>query len=209
MAIYKQKGSNNWWFKFTWRGELIRESTRQPNKRVAEQIEAARRTQLAKGEVGIRDRTQVPTLDDFIRDKFLPHIVATKADKPRTVEFYGTCAGNLTKENGLSALRLDSIKSEHTTAFVEKRRLAGMKISTINRDLATLRRILRLAVEWHVITALPLVKLLSGEATRDKVLPVDDEERYLTQTNGSLHAIAAIMLDCGLRPGRMPPAAMG
>lgn len=200
MAIYKQKGSNNWWFKFTWRGERIRESTRQPNKRVAEQIEAARKTQLAKGEVGIRDRSLAPTLHDFIRDKFMPHIVTTKADKPRTVVFYGTCAANLTADPALSALRLDSIKSEHTTAFIEWRRANGKKVSTINRDLATLRRLLRLAVEWQVITALPLVKLLGGESTRDRVLTVDDEECYLTMTSGPLHTIAAIMLDCGLRP---------
>ena len=56
MAVYKQKDSANWWFKFTWNGKLIRESTKQDNKRVAEQMEAARKTGLAKGEVGIRDQ---------------------------------------------------------------------------------------------------------------------------------------------------------
>jgi len=60
--VYKQKKSKYWWYKFTWNGELIRESTKQTNKRVAEQMEAAHRTALAKGEVGIRDRRPVPTL---------------------------------------------------------------------------------------------------------------------------------------------------
>jgi len=32
MAIYKQKGSKNWWYKFNWNGELIRESRNQANK---------------------------------------------------------------------------------------------------------------------------------------------------------------------------------
>jgi hypothetical protein len=35
MAIYKQQGSNNRWYKFTWSGRSIRESTKQANKRVA------------------------------------------------------------------------------------------------------------------------------------------------------------------------------
>ena len=39
MAVFKR--GRVWWYKFTWKGEPIRESTKQTNKRVAEQIEAA------------------------------------------------------------------------------------------------------------------------------------------------------------------------
>jgi hypothetical protein len=52
MAVYKR--GRVWWYKFNWNGEPIRESTKQTNKRVAEQIEAAKRMALAKGEVGIK-----------------------------------------------------------------------------------------------------------------------------------------------------------
>lgn len=61
MAIYKQPKSKYWWYKFTWNGEQIRESTKQTNKRVAEQMEAAHRTALAKGEMGIRDKKPART----------------------------------------------------------------------------------------------------------------------------------------------------
>jgi hypothetical protein len=40
MAIYKRGDVR--WYKFTFKGELIRESTKQGNKRVACQIEDAR-----------------------------------------------------------------------------------------------------------------------------------------------------------------------
>ncbi len=62
MAIYKQKGSKNWWYKFNWNGALIRESTKQTNKRTAESMEAAHRASLAKGEVGIREKKLAPTV---------------------------------------------------------------------------------------------------------------------------------------------------
>jgi hypothetical protein len=65
MAVDKQAKSKCWWYKFTWNGHLIRESTKQNNKRVAEQMEAAHRTALAKGQVGIRDRKPIPTLRDL------------------------------------------------------------------------------------------------------------------------------------------------
>ena len=59
MAVYKR--GHVWWYKFTWNGMPIRESTKQTNKRVAEQIEAAHKTSLAKGEVGIRQKKRTPT----------------------------------------------------------------------------------------------------------------------------------------------------
>jgi integrase len=46
MAIYKR--GKIYWYKFVWNGELIRESTKQGNDKVARQMEAAHRTRLAK-----------------------------------------------------------------------------------------------------------------------------------------------------------------
>ena len=45
MAVYKR--GQVWWYKFTWNGEAIRESTKQSNKRIAEQIQATHRASLA------------------------------------------------------------------------------------------------------------------------------------------------------------------
>ena len=87
MAVYKQARSNKWWYKFRWNGELIRESTKQTNKRIAEQMEAAHKTSLAKGEVGIREKKPVPTLKQFAENDFLPYVDATFAAKPKTKEY--------------------------------------------------------------------------------------------------------------------------
>src|SRR5947209_1287230 len=95
MALYKQKTSNKWWYKFRWNGKLIRESTKQSNKRVAEQMEAAHKTSLAKGEVGIRERKPAPTLKEFADNDFLPYVRATFAAKAKTRSYY---------ENGVRAL---------------------------------------------------------------------------------------------------------
>lgn len=50
-----------YWYKFMWLGKLVRESTKQGNDKVARQMEAAHRTSLAKGEVGIREKKPLPT----------------------------------------------------------------------------------------------------------------------------------------------------
>ena len=51
-----------YWYKFMWKGRLIREPTKQGNDKVARNMESAHRTSLAKGEVGIGDKKPAPTL---------------------------------------------------------------------------------------------------------------------------------------------------
>lgn len=188
MAVYKQKNSNKWWYKFSWNGELIRESTKQTNKRVAEQMEAAHKTALAKGEVGIREKKRVPTLKEFAEKDFLPFVRSTLAEKPNTVRFYENSVRNLNTFDELSSQRIDGISSDLIAAFVKYRRSQvhprrknkRLEVSTINRDLATLRRMFRLAQEWgRVQSILPKVTLLAGENQRERVLSADEENNYL------------------------------
>jgi len=86
VAVYKR--GRVWWYRFVWNGESIRESTKQTNKRVAEQIEAAHKTSLAKGEVGIREKKPVPTLREFAERDFLPFTESRFQNKPKTLEYY-------------------------------------------------------------------------------------------------------------------------
>lgn len=178
--VYKQKTSNNWWYKFVWNGELVRESTKQSNKRVAEQMAAAHRTRLAKGEVGIRDKTVAPTLAEFAENHFLPFVRTTSADKPNTVRFYQNSVNNLKGASALAGLHMDAITSESIADYVAKRKAGNVEVSTVNRDLATLRRMFHLAQEWgKVEKVLPRVKLLSGENRRERVLTTEEETAYL------------------------------
>jgi integrase len=183
MAVYKR--GDVWWYKFNWNGEPIRESTKQSNKRIAEQMEAAHKTSLAKGEVGLRDRKPVPTLKDFAEHDFLPFVRSTSAGKPRTVTFYATTVANLSRFGKLAKLRLDAITAEVLADFAAFRRENGMQTSTINRDLATVRRMFHLAQEWgRVTTVLPRVRMLSGERQRERVLTEEQERTYLEAAVG-------------------------
>jgi integrase len=199
MAVYKQtKTSKIWWYSFVWRGERIQESTRQTNKRVAQQIESARQTQLAKGEVGIKDRPQVPTLRQFAEGTFLPYIRTLKAGKPATVAFYTQRCSRLIE--AMADTKLDAFNTSDITAYVEARRKAKMAVATVNRDLATLRRMLKLAVAEGVIPHACQVKRLPDEATRERVLTHAEESLYLSAATPLLYAIAVIMMDCDPRP---------
>ena len=178
MAVYRR--GKIWWYKFNWYGELIRESTKQSNKRTSEQMEAAHKASLAKGEVGIRDRKPAPTLKDFAEQDFKPYIESRFQDKPKTLEYYRTGLKNLIAYAPLAGCALDAITVERISGFVAKRREAGLEVSSINRQLEVLRRMLKLATEWgKVEKALPKVEMLPRENRRDRVLSTDEEVRYL------------------------------
>lgn len=68
MALYRR--GCVWWFEFWYRGERIRQSTKLKDK--ARDAESAVRTALAQGDFGILERKPVPTLRDFIDERFEP-----------------------------------------------------------------------------------------------------------------------------------------
>jgi integrase len=178
MAVYKR--GRVWWYKFTWNGDPIRESTKQTNKRTAEQIEAAHKTSLAKGEVGIREKKPVPTLLQFAERDFLPHVRNQFAEKPTTLAYYQIQVGHLTRYGPLAAAPVDAVAPEMISDFVAKWREAGYQVSSINRALQVLRRMLRVAVEWgRAEKAAPRVSLLPGERRRERVLSLTEEAAYL------------------------------
>ena len=205
MGVYKRGGT--YWFKFVWNGETVRESAKTGNKRTAEQIEAARKTALAKGEAGIRDRRPVPTLKAFV-PRFDKAIETNCAEKPRTVEFYKSRSSQLAKSE-LGVRRLDRIdedlieKYRQTRAATKSRLGRVLAPGSINRELATLRRLMRLAYDWKVIDRVPRIKMLRGERNREFTLPSDREAVYLAALPFPLCDVATVLLDTGLRLGEL------
>jgi integrase len=178
MAVYKR--GRVWWYRFVWNGESIRESTKQGNKRTAEQIEAAHKTSLAKGEVGIREKKAVPTLRQFATQNFLPHVRSQFGGKPATLAYYQIQVAHLTGHEPLAAAPVDAITPEIVSGFVAKWKEAEYQVSSTNRALQVMRRMLRLAVEWgHSERAAPRISLLPGERRRERVLSPTEEATYL------------------------------
>ena len=78
MSIYKR--GDVYWYKFMWQGEVIRESTKQGNDKQARKMEAAHRTRLADGLVGIREKRAVPPLREFCEKRFMDSVYGCAQD---------------------------------------------------------------------------------------------------------------------------------
>jgi integrase len=204
MAVYKRGGV--WWYEFVFGGRRVRQSTHHSNKRVAEQIEAAHKTGLAMGEVGIEERKPVPTLREFA-SRFERAIEVQCAEKPSTVKFYKRKLKTLLADDSLAAARLNTIDEASVEAYTQarsritSRRKKLLAPGSINRELATLRRLLRLAHEWKLIQRVPRVRLLRGEKSREFVLSHQQEPAYLAVCPSTLSDVALLLLDTGLRLG--------
>jgi integrase len=129
------------------------------------------------------------------------------AEKPATVEFYKAKLKNLLADEMLSARRIDSIDEAVIEQYVQSRgkaksrRKMALAPGSINRELATLRRLLRLAHEWKEISRVPRIRLLRGERHREFVLNPTQEPAYLAVCPTPLADVAVLLLDTGLRLG--------
>jgi integrase len=191
-----------YWYKFMWNGQLVRESTKQGNDKVARQMEAAHRTSLAKGEVGIRDKKPVPTVSAFIDRRFEPWARATfeKTSLKTWRDFYKVGIRAIKEYKALASLRLDEVTSEKAAEFAAYRQSQGLKVSTANSSLRVLRRILGVAVEWGELHSAPKIKKLPGERHREHVVSFEEEAIYLATASEPLSSVAAVLVDTGLRP---------
>ncbi|HEY4933664.1 MAG TPA: site-specific integrase [Terriglobales bacterium] len=197
MAIYKR--GSIYWYKFTFNGEAIRESTRQKNQHTARQMEAAHRASLAKGEVGIRDKKTAPTLAEFISQRLEPWAEASTSAKT-WLDYYRPGLRTIQAYKPLANLRLNEITSENAAAFAAWRQSAGLQVSSVNSSLQVLRRAMRLAAEWGVIDVAPSIRMLPGERHREHVVTYEEEARYLAAAPEPLASFAAILVDSGMRP---------
>lgn len=198
MSIYKR--GSVYWYKFMWDGELVRESTRQRNDKVARQMEAAHKTALAKGEVGIREKKPIPTLQQFSTSQFMPWVEATFAAKQKTMLWYRNGVRRLLGYARLADTPLDQIAGDHIAAYIAQRQSEHMQVSSINRELQVLRRMLRIAIEWGAVDRAARIKMLPGEHHREFVLSAGEEARYLAAAPEPLASVATILSDTGLRP---------
>ena len=108
-------------------------------------------------------------------------------------------------------MKLDQITTDHGSI------IEGLSAANTNNALRTLRRMLKKAHEWQLLSAVPIVKLVE-EQGREQLIEPWMEQQLLTVTAGPrltpkgkrsrvgwepFRTILLIMLDSGLRPGEI------
>jgi integrase len=204
MSIFKR--GKFYWYHFVFNGEHVQESTKQGNPRVARQIEAAHRTALAKGEVGIREKEPLPPFNKAM-ENFLNWSRKEHAAHPRTHSRYRTSSTALLKYFG--ALRLDTITPEDVERFktqrageVGSRTRRNLRPATVNRELACGKAMYNFAKKGQSRLGNPFsgVRFLPEDNEQMRVLTYEEQQKYLDAASQPLRDIAILMLETGMRP---------
>src|SRR5579872_500263 len=204
MAVFKRGAT--WWYQFYYRGLRIQESTRQGSKRVALDMQAARRTALARGEVGLLEIPPVPTFDTAMK-AFLAWSKENHHAHPKTHERYVTSSRALAlyfKKMPINRIAAEdveafksfrqSVKSAHT-----KRKL---RPASINRELACLKAMLNRYIMSGVIHQNPVCKIqfLDEDNEQQRVISFQEQNTYLLLASQPLRDVVTVMVETGMRP---------
>ncbi len=218
--IYKR--GKTYWFEFVFEGKRIRQSAKTTNRRAAEQIEAAFKVKLAKGEVDLNfEKKEVPNFKTAIAE-FLVWSKTEHAATPSTTRRYETATkalfsyfGNISLDR-ISSVEVEKFKewrSKQTkqppTKKLKNNKKATTKLvikpATVNKELACLKIIFNHFIKSDILIKNPVsrVKFLKENNEIYVVLTEAEEKLYLMACSQPLRDVAALILDCGCRPDEL------
>ncbi len=198
MSVFKRKGSPYYRYDFHFDGRRFQGSTKLTNRKAAGQAESILRARLAQSRAGIVQRKPVPVFWGFAQE-FLERAKAELRVKSSLR--YQVSLRSLKPWFGVK--RLDEITADEIERYKQSRLEQGRSPSTVNRDLACLRRILLFAVKLDLIGTTPFVAhkvRFLKEHGRERILSFEEERHYLAAASLLLRDVATLILEMGLRP---------
>ena len=186
-----------WWMAYVTAGKQHCESTQTANKRLAQRILNIRLAEIIEGRFRL-PKSKPPRLARF-SEEFLESI-----RHQNTKKRYASSVANLRAHFG--DVPLSEIAPEGIDEFKEARLADKVRAATVNRDLAVLRRMLRIAETRRLIAASPFreVEMLEERKERRQphILTFKEEEKLLAVAPEQIRVLAVLILDTGLRSGR-------
>jgi len=198
MSVFKRENSPFYQYDFVFMGRRFWGSTKLANRKAAERFVSKMREKLAQSRGGILDPEPPPLFATFS----LEFLTRTEAElRPKSWKRYQVSLNSL--RPWFDAKRLDEIRADDIERFKQSRLEEGCSPSTVNRDLACLRRILSFALRMDLLTTTPFVARkvrFLKERGRERILTFEEERRYLKVARNPLRDIGTLMLEMGLRP---------
>lgn len=195
MGIYKR--GRIYWLALTVDGKHICLSTGCTNKRMAQKVLDLRKAQIIEGRFGL-PKSNPPTLKEWA-EQFLESI-----QHANTKRSYKSCIQTLNEFFG--AGRLSEITPDRIELFKTTRLKSGAGPAIINRNLAVLRRMLKLAARQRLIIRTPFeeVDFLEERSHRrqPRILGFDEQVRLEAVAPPLLRTLVVLLTEAGLRVGR-------
>jgi integrase len=194
VGLYKRNNSRFWWMNYVAEGIKRNESTGTTNKRLANRILQKKLADISEGRFRLVS-SHPPTLSEW-GGQFLEGIL-----NPNTHRVYTSCLNTLNEYFG--SISLDEISPVGIEEFKLKRIKAGAGPAIINRNLALLRRMSKLAARRRLIARSPFdeVEFLDERSVRrmPKILSYEEQRRLEAVAAPLLRTLIIVLTDTGLR----------
>lgn len=197
-----KNGIIRWYVDYFTNGRRIREvvkdaqtrseATLHLQMRVSEAFQNARGLEGSKGNVKFSEFAKT-YLDDYAKSNKL----SWRCDKSRLdvslIPIFGV-------------YRLKDITALQIEKYRAKRLEAGISKTTVNRELALLKRMFNLAIDWGYTQVNPVRKVRffsEKESLKERILTKEEEARLLGFCQGQLKSIVLVALNTGMRLGEI------
>jgi integrase len=194
-GVYRRPNSGNWWISTTLpNGKRVRQSSGTDIKEDAEaylaklKLDAYRETHF-----GIKpQRSWQEAVVRYLEVKQRLRNIAGVRQICRSLDRY------------LGDMQLSQINGDVVWTIIQGETKKGNKPATVNRYLATVRGILKMARdEWQWIDTMPKIRMLSGEVERDRWLTHEEAERLIRCCAPHMAALVRYALATGCRAGEI------
>jgi integrase len=195
MGIYLR--GKTWWISYFVGGRQRFESSHSTKKWDARQLLDIRKGAAREGRLRLV-KSKAPHFDEYAQ-----HFLLT-VQHPNTRKRYKSSVRNL--EACFRKVKLSDIRSDVIEDFKEKRLLQGARTATVNRDLAVLRRMMKLAERKMIVSESPFRDVDFYEERKQRrrphILTFEEEDRLLATAAPHIRALAVLILETGMRSRR-------
>ena len=218
--IYKRKFAHRerWYADFTTRGKRYRIKLEAQNKEQAKKMAAQAEYDVLAGNYKFLQNAKPITLQE-LSDRYMEYAKTKKRSWKRDIVSLKNILYMVIDNKKLGDYPADAIKVAQIQKYqvLRKRELderyAAKGIAqedrnfvTCNRELACLRHIFNMGIEWEMITKNPVASKAikcDKEKSRKRTLENDELSRLLHTCTGQLHQIVIVALNTGMRLGEI------
>lgn len=194
-GVYRRPDSSYWWINTTLpNGKRVRQSTGTEDRADAEAFLAKLKLDAYR-ETHFGIKPQRSWQEAVVRYLELKRTLRSFTDVQRICRHLDPYLGTMS---------LNQINGDVIWGIVQGELKKGNKPATVNRYLATVRNLLRMARdEWQWIDNFPKIRLLPGEVERDRWLTREEAERLIRCCAPHLAAPVRFALATGCRAGEI------
>ena len=194
-GVYRRANSRYWWIATTLPdGQRIRQSAGTEDRKEAEAL-------LAKFKLEAFRAANFGTKPERSWQEAVVRYLTSKSNLRSFRDVQRICRG---LDPYLGGLMLSQINGDIVWRITQGELKRNNAAATVNRYLALLRSLLRMARdEWQWLDGVPKVRLLTGEVERDRWLTREEADRLIAACAPHLAALVRFALATGCRAGEI------